>query len=375
MTFLVTRQDLVSSITAEGIVEAQRQLPLQAPRLRETLPQLSFLSPEFSYVRKGDVAMRFNDEEIRVKLEQAERNLETVRSDLAKLDAEQESRIAQLEAQVRRAEASMQSSRLKLAELEFVAPREREIRELQIRKSGIEAAKSRKKLDSISQVHKKERSQFLLRIKQEQSKVGTERSNMEQLVLEAPVDGYVLYHWNFLTREFFKPGDPAIPGGAVVSIADISTVQIKLQLSETEVQRMAAGQVAEITIESLGGLKLSGRVIQVAQVAKPVRRNSAVKKVEVVVAIDTTAPGLVPGLSASCTVIKEHVEDAVVVPLETVFDRDSAKVVYAFSGGEFSVRQVELGAKSADFAVVLEGLDGGEQLALREPDRSLIAGD
>ena len=374
LTFVVRRQALISSVSAEGTVEALRSHALITPRLRGTWQiGIAYLAPEGSFLQKGDVAVEFDGEQFRTRLDQALRNLESARSDLAKLDAEQESKIAQLQAQIMRAEASMESSRLKLAELEFIAPREREIRQMQIDKSAIEAANARRKLDSSHQVHREERSQHLLRIKQEESKVQTEQTNLEQLVIKAPVDGYMQYGENPMTDEKVKPGDNAYAGRPVALIPDVSSLQVKLQLSETEVQNMVTGQTAEILFESLAGLKLPGKITQVAQVAKPVRRNSEVKTVEVTVSVEGKAEGLVPGITATCTIVKQEVQDAVVVPLESIFEKDSAKVVYALDGEDFTTRQIELGARGDNFAVVLSGLEGGEKLALREPDQSRMA--
>lgn len=374
LTFVASRRALISSVASEGTVEARRSYALLAPRVRGYRQlEISYLATEGSYLQKDDIVVEFNSEPFRASLEQALGALETARSELAMLDAEQESRIAQLESQIKRSEASIESSRLKLAELEFVAPREREIRELQIERSAIEAAKSRKKLESIREVHREERSQHLLRIRQEESKCEEARANMEQLVLRAPVAGYVQYGDNRMTDSAIKPGDNVFAGWPVATIPDISSMQVILQLSETQVQNMETGQAVEVVLESLDGMKLAGKVSWVAQVARPVSRNSNVKTVEVEVTIDETARGLVPGLTAGCTIIKQKVEDALVVPLETVFEQDSARVVYALAGSEFAMKKVELGARGDNFAVVLSGLEGGEKLALRQPAQSMIA--
>jgi HlyD family secretion protein len=374
LTYQISRRDFTSSVTAKGVVEAQRSQTLVAPRVRRQYQmEISYLAEEGSFLKAGDIAVEFSADVIRSKLDQALRDLETAGSDLKKLDAEQASRIDQIQAQILKSEASQASSRLKLAELDFVAPRERQIRELEIKRSGIEAAKSRKKLESIRSVHEKERAQQLLKIMQAERECDLARANIALFVLRTPVDGFVQLGMNWLTDERFKPGDNIFSGWIVATIPDITSMQVKLQLSETEVQNMEVGQAAQISIGSLGGLQLGGRITRVAQVAKSVSRNSDVKAVETIVAIDGVAEGLVPGLTAGCTLVKEKVANAVVVPLETVFERDSTKVVYALSGDRYSVREVVLGTRGADFVVVLDGLEGDEQLALTEPDNSLIA--
>ncbi len=368
------RRDFVSSVAADGVVEAHRKHVLTVPRVRGIrMPEISFLAPEGSWVEAGQVVVEFSDEVIRSNYDDAVMKLADSRAEVTRLEVEHESRIAQLKAEIGSASASAAAARLRLAELEFAAPRQRKIQELGIERSLILASRSRKKLTSLHEVHREELKQKQLQVRQAQNKIAIAQENLDKIVLKAPVAGYTLYETNWITREKVQQGNALYANWAVVSIPDISALQVKLQLSETDVQGMEVGQEAELVIPSLGDLKLNGRVSSVAKVAKPVSRGSDVKAVETIVSIDSLHQGLVPGLSALCTVYTFKQEQAVVIPLETIFAGDSAQVVYAFSGDSFTETTVILGARGEDFAVVDSGLAGGEHLALRKPDESLIA--
>jgi len=161
-------------------------------------------------------------------------------------------------------------------------------------------------------------------------------------------------------------------GMLVVKITGLSTLQVKLQMSETEAQKLKEGQPAMVIIPSLGDLRLPGHVSRVAKVAQTITRGSKVKQVETIVLIDTTGEGIVPGLTSRCIIEIEKRPDVLVVPLDCVFEKDSLRVVYIHEQGLFEPREVTLGSKSTDFSVVNSGIDGGEELALREPGQSLI---
>jgi len=106
----------------------------------------------------------------------------------------------------------------------------------------------------------------------------------------------------------------------------------------------------------------------VGKTARSVRRGSRVKIVDCAVRIDSTAEGLVPGLTAVCTIETLTVPDTVVVPLDCLFEKDSTFVVYKKERDNFTAQNVSVGLRGFDFAIISAGLAGGEALALREPE-------
>jgi hypothetical protein len=53
------------------------------------------------------------------------------------------------------------------------------------------------------------------------------------------------------------------------------------------------------------------------------------------------------------------------IPLECVFEREDRRLVYVRRGQDFLPLEVELGEQSKGTAVVIKGLEGGEEIALR----------
>jgi multidrug efflux pump subunit AcrA (membrane-fusion protein) len=62
----------------------------------------------------------------------------------------------------------------------------------------------------------------------------------------------------------------------------------------------------------------------------------------------------------------ERIPDAVSVPLECVFEQEDRHIIYVRRGPDFVPTEVELGEENDDAVVVTEGLQGGEEIALRE---------
>lgn len=75
--------------------------------------------------------------------------------------------------------------------------------------------------------------------------------------IEAPVNGYVAAVWTY-------PGAILGAGSPLVTVYDNSDTWVSANISETELHRIEPGQEVEISVDSLGGLKLKGKVIGIS---------------------------------------------------------------------------------------------------------------
>jgi multidrug resistance efflux pump len=71
--------------------------------------------------------------------------------------------------------------------------------------------------------------------------------------LDAPVSGYVAAVWSY-------PGQIMLPGASIVTLYDASNTWVMANISEANLHRIRPGQPAEVSVDSLGGVKLTGRV-------------------------------------------------------------------------------------------------------------------
>ena len=370
ITFTTSRGNFTITVDAEGELEAKTAHVLSAPHVHPA-PEISYLAPEASVVEVDDVVVTFESEQIEKDYKNAQDELEIARAEVKTKEADLKLQRFLLESQMRSSEAAVAISRLQLPKLEFVAPRVREIERLKMAKSEMEVEKNRKKLQSLEAIQQEELTSLQLKVNQEENKVERAQLSLDKLVLRTPVAGIVVHEKNPATGRKVQEGD-MLHYSPVVKIPDLSVMQVKLQIGETEAQQLKTEQKATVTVSSLGDFHLSGKVTKVENIAKPIRRDSKVKKVEVIVEIDSTDVDLVPGLTARCSIIGEEIPDVLAIPLECIFEKDSLKVAYVRRESAFVPQEVTLAKRSNDFAVIDSGLTVGEELALREPSSSLI---
>ncbi|MFQ5638525.1 MAG: efflux RND transporter periplasmic adaptor subunit [bacterium] len=374
LTFTAKRGELIISVEALGVLEAKHAHTVVTPRLNWAMSKVAWLPPEGSWVKKGDVIVELEAGEVERKYLNALNEVDIAKADAEKGGAEMAMQHVLLESQLQNTEASLSASQLQLSRMAFESPKTQEIRKLRIAQDEVELEKIRRKLDASEKISKEERTRLHLKVRQAESKLKQARHMLSQLQLKAPADGFIEYarHWS---GDKITVGTQLWPNMPIVKIPELSVMQVKLQVGETDAQKLKKSQRAVITIPSMRDLRLSGKVRKVDRIAKPIRKNrkpTKIKRVEVVVEIDSTDAELAPGLTAECRIIVDKIEDVVTLPHECVFDRDSVKVVYVLADDFYIPYPVSVEKPGDDFLALISDLKGGERCALREPGPSRV---
>ena len=359
------------TVNGEGELEAKNSHIIQTPQIWPA-PKISYLAPEGSQVEKNDIVVQFEAEQIERDYKNALEEVEIAKAEGEKKNAELELQRLLFESQKNTAEVSAAASKLQLSNLEFESPRNKKIKKLEIAQQELAAERARKKLVSLEKIQQAERSHAEMKIKQAENKVSRSKMQLDKLILKAPFDGMIVHETNWIKDQKVQEGDALYPGMPVVKLPDLSIMQTKLQIDETDAQKVKEGQNVMITVPSIGSEQLKGKVTKVAKIAKPIKRGSKVKKVEVIVEIDSTFNGLVPGLTAKGIITTGEIENAIVVPHECIFEKDSIKIVYVYNSNGYDAHAVAISDQNENFYIIVSDLKGDENLALREPSSSRI---
>jgi HlyD family secretion protein len=135
------------------------------------------------------------------------------------------------------------------------------------------------------------------RVAQAQAASDGLRAEREEMALVAPVDGVVL-------SRMAHAGEVVVPGGGVLSLADLSSVKLRVYIPENRLGEVALGQQVAVRVDAIPGRVLQGQVLHVADTAEYTPRNVATKeeRVNTVYAVEillTNEEGLLKaGMSA-----------------------------------------------------------------------------
>ena len=83
--------------------------------------------------------------------------------------------------------------------------------------------------------------------------------------------------------------------------------------------------------------------------------------------INGRSEALLPGLTVSCRIVINEIPDVLFIPLEALFNEQGVDYVYLKSGSRFKRRNIKTSAINTDYAIVSEGLNENDLIALSNP--------
>lgn len=156
-------------------------------------------------------------------------------------------------------------------------------------------------------------------------------------------------------------------GTTLMTVADLSKMQIKAGVNEVDVGKIRLGQDVAIDIDAYPNIRYEGVITHIAPAA---RDEQGVKIFDVEIDVVGSDERLRPGMTANIEIQGDHREAILTVPVEAVFKKTGRYVAYVFDGSEQEPveREVVTGISNISSVEIVEGLTEGEVVALYDPE-------
>ncbi len=199
---------------------------------------------------------------------------------------------------------------------------------------------------------------------------------VEQTLIRAPFTGVVLTK-NANVGDILTPFSAAAgTTGAVVTMADLDTLEVEADVAETSIARVAAGTAAEVSLDAFPSLRLAGHVSRIVPTVDRAKASLTVK-----VHFDETDPRLLPDMSAKLSFLSRRLgpgerQPVAAVRPDAVVHRDGRTLLWVLpplagsapAGGERpALREIEVGEAIGDL-VRVQGVAPGTRVVLAPPD-------
>jgi HlyD family secretion protein len=325
-----------TSVTANGYVVARTKASVSA----KIAGRLAYLGvSEGSVVKRGDVIARLDNADYQATVSQAQANIGSAEASVieARSDRDQLARDANRSREIRTTNPNLLSEQ----ELEAATSR---------------AAQGEARLKAAE-----------ARTKSAEASLRMAEANLDNTIIRAPFSGTVL-------RKDAEVGEvvaPSVGGGltrgAVVTLADLQTLEVEVDVNEAYIARIRGDAAARITLDAYPDTAFRGVVRQVVPTADRQRATVQVK-----VTILDHDPRILPEMGAKVDFLEPDSTSKVAagappkavvrVPAATVKTDAGASVVWIVRDGRLVRRPVQTGPVSAGFLEVRSGLNGGEQI-------------
>lgn len=283
----VERRDLTSIVSASGKIEPRRKLDV----LSEVQGRIISLPVrEGDMVTAGQVVVRIDPTQYQANVERMEANLAATTAGATQARANRD--------QAQRAFTRARDIRAQNAQLMSQEQLEQAETQNAIAAANFEAAE-----------RQVDQARAALREAQDQLSKTTIRSTMAGRV----------------TRLAVEEGEVAVPGtfsretGLLMTISDLSVIQVTVNVDETDVVRIHNGDSVDVTIDAYPDTTFAGRVTQISNssVAGATQQQGTDQAVDFEVEVTLTAPppGVRPDLSATARIITDRRRQVLSVPI------------------------------------------------------------
>jgi RND family efflux transporter MFP subunit len=323
-------------LNASGYVVPQRKAAV-ASKITARLEEL--FVEEGSKVKKDQNLARLENADLAAALRQAEAKLNVARSSVDQMRAE-----------------------LNDARVNFEREKRLLVKEFTTR-SVYDAAEARYKKAQAS-VAGAESS-----VRANQAAVTEARVSLEYTYIRAPFDAVVLTK-NADIGDIVTPiGAAATAKAAVVTLADMSSLKVEADVSESNLGRLKVGQPCQIQLDAVPDTRFDGTVHMIVPTADRSKATVMVK-----VSFNRLDARILPEMSAKVAFLSRAVAESeqrprTAVSGKAVIDRNGRKYLFVVKDGRAVMAEVATGDVFGDMVEVRSGAASGDRAVLNPPER------
>ena len=374
------------TIRLAGSIAAQNSMYLRAPYMGGSRAAghthfqlvLEKLAAPGSQVRKGDIVAQFDRINMATRLDdlrsarvEQENNLKVLRQNITVARGARDQRI-----RVARGAVDKAALDLKTAPVRSAIQVERFRLAFDEARANHDSLRVQLPYTEIANSAELRRAELTLReaiVEQRRAE-----SNLDRMVVRAPIDGLLVLLDTFRGAEFapIEAGDEVRPGQTYAQLVDTRAAIIEAKANQSDVMDLRVGAPARVRFDAYPDLQASARVRSISPLLKASGwRRSYVSEVGIVVEFQLKDPRVIPGLTVSVDVILETQSSEAVIQRAGVF-QDPARdrpFAYVKSGSAWEKRDLELGLMNHVDIAVRSGLTAGEVIAAEIPSDYRIA--
>lgn len=356
-------------IHEEGEIQATRSISLSSPSISWRYDNLKItrIVDDGSEVNAGDTVVVFDPSSVRKAIVDSEARLEMKKAELLKMKAEQESEMEGLLADLEVTRLSQEISKIQFESSNYEADIKRKEIQLNLEKANIALERAKEQIDNRKKIQKEEIKQKQLEITQAENELEDAQVTLNKLFLVSPSPGFAILGRNWSSGNKYQMGDQCYSGYPLIDLPDLSELKAVVQINEVDISKIQKGLNVEIKPDAFSDSVYYGEVVDVANLAVNKDRNSKIKVFPVDILIKNSNKSLLPGLTVSCRIIIDQIDNVLFIPIDAVHSLPEGDFVYVKKGSGFEKRAVELGISNTDFVLIEKGLDEKDQVAMVDP--------
>ncbi len=369
----VEKRTIIETVAASGKIQPETEVIISSDVSGEIV-EMSVR--EGDHVKTGDLLLKINPDLVESALNRAEASLNTSGANLAGAKA----RLSQSKSQFSNAKASFERSKKLhgdkvISESEF----DQALSNFEVAEAEVSAAK-----ESVQAAK--------FNVQSAEATLSEAEENLGRTSIYSPMSGTITK----LNREAGERvvGTAQMAGTEIMTVADLSVMEVAVEVNENDIVRVNLGDTAEIEVDAYLGDEFKGVVTEIANSANisgvsadqvtnfdvKIRIIPASYKKLIIDTLDVNSP-FRPGMSATVDIQTNTAGNIIAVPIQSVTtrkdtslimeenkggnlddDSDLREVVFVLDSGIAKQLYVKTGIQNTMYIEIIEGIEEGQEV-------------
>lgn len=311
-----------------------------------------------SYVKRGQTIVRLDDVDMKLRVEQAQAQLDQAKAALRQaeekvgirpgqnFDINKLPEVANARVALELAEKNLQRSEklIESGDISRTVYDQQKAQRDQL-KEQYEAALSLARQNNAAMMTAK------ANVANAVSQLNLAVRNLSYANVYSPIDGYV-------SDRPADLGEYVSTSTKVATVVKINPLRVRIDIPEQAIPAVSVGQSVSVTTSAWPDKNFSGRIARISPNVTPTSRTLTVEA-----EIENSSGTLKPGQFATVRILQSRPQPAVLVPARAVHTESGVSRVFVIKDGKAQERLVQLGQTEGDLVAIKSGVAAGENVA------------
>lgn len=356
-TALVEKGEVNSFLKVTGVVEANETVRVTS----EIMGQAKVVKvKEGEEVKKGDILIILSDEQIKIQVAQAQATLDSIQASSDKIKSGARPQ------EIKQAESALLQAKMNRDSVEENYLRMKTLfSEKAISEQQYEQAKNQYEIASVQYQSAQESYELIIegaaeediksieaQVRQAKAALDMAKYQLKNTQITAPINGKV-------TSVSVSSGEMVSPSVPLLSIIDVSSIFVKVGISEKDISKIKEGQMVNLEIDAFPKEKFQGKIV-----SKGIAVDQISKTLEVKIEIIEPKVAIPIGVFARGDILVETNQDALIIPSSALTRKKEGIYVFVIEEGIARQKEVTLGIIQGEKIEILNGLSEGEKIVI-----------
>ena len=312
-------------------------------------------------VHKGDSIIKLDPSSIYKFIIEREDKVENELAAAKKQVVQSENNIQELNAQLKSELAAYDLKKLEVERSKFDTDIKKRIKELEFQQATIRLNKVKRNIELKPRLDNYDNQIQRIKVIQVETELKNAKETLKRFLIRSPLDGIFQVAVNKFTQnpQNWRVGDTPYQGQIIASIPDITRMEAKTYINESEINKVNPGMKVIVRLDALPSVPFNGIITEISKICLTRDRE---KVFNIIVEITESDLRLKPGMTVNCEYILYESDNDMFVPNNCLLNEKGKSYIFISRGGSSRKTEVQAGVANSNHTTIKGEIQPGQKL-------------